>query len=64
MITLPILYGLLNNRDFSRLSGKFKYLENNFEMQINITPSIEQKSDVFIKSVLLLKVSPIVIKSN
>ena len=55
MITLPIIYGLLNNRNFSHLSGKFKYLKNNFELQINVYPTIELDCDIFVKSVYSIK---------
>ena len=51
MVTLPIIYGLLNNRNISHLSGKFKYYDNNFEIQINVYPTVEVNSDIFVKSV-------------
>lgn len=49
-ITLPIIYGLLNNRDFSYLKGKFIYEENKFEVSINVIPEVTPESEIFVKS--------------
>ena len=55
IITLPIIYGLLNNRDFSRLSGIFSYKNNEFDIRLTILPGIPRKSIFFIKSTKCLK---------
>lgn len=55
IITLPIIYGLLNNRDFSRLSGIFSYKNNEFDIRLTIFPGITHKSIFFIKSTKCLK---------
>lgn len=55
IITLPIIYGLLNDRDFSRLSGIFSYKNNEFDIRLTILPGISRKSIFFIKSTKCLK---------
>lgn len=55
IITLPIIYGLLNNRDFSRLSSIFSYKHNEFDIKLTILPGITRKSIFFIKSTKCLK---------
>ena len=55
IITLPIIYGLLNDRDFSRLSGIFTYKNNEFDIRLTILPGLTRKSIFFIKSTKCLK---------
>lgn len=50
VITLPIIYGLLNDRDFSKLEGKFSYWDNKFEIRLEILPGKTRKSILFIKT--------------
>lgn len=49
LISLPIIYGILNDRDFSKLSGKFSYKNNNFEITIDVLPD-SKNSLIFIKT--------------